>query len=136
MTTAADPGRSPPSAEIPGFPGGASADALLVSDSLVTADLWGHPSHGVLRLPWYAARLSSGVMSAVTAPEFVADAGAVAVMDAHDGVGQVVIDRACTRLSHVPKRTASASWLSATPTTSVPPPTGPEGWPRPDASGF
>ena len=33
-------------------------DARLVSDSLVTADLWGHPSHGMLRLPWYAARLA------------------------------------------------------------------------------
>ena len=30
-------------------------DAALVSDSLVTADLWGHPSHGMLRLTWYVA---------------------------------------------------------------------------------
>ena len=35
-------------------------DARLVSDSLVTSDLWGHPSHGMLRLPWYVARLRSG----------------------------------------------------------------------------
>ena len=34
-----------------------AADAELVLDSLVQADLWGHQSHGVLRLPWYAARL-------------------------------------------------------------------------------
>ncbi len=27
------------------------SDASLVSDSLVTADMWGHPSHGMLRLP-------------------------------------------------------------------------------------
>lgn len=27
-----------------------AADAHLVGDSLVQADLWGHPSHGVLRL--------------------------------------------------------------------------------------
>ena len=32
-------------------------DAFLVADSLVQADLWGHQSHGVLRLPWYVARL-------------------------------------------------------------------------------
>ena len=31
-------------------------DAALVADSLVQADLWGHQSHGFLRLPWYAAR--------------------------------------------------------------------------------
>lgn len=72
------------------------ADARLVSDSLVTADLWGHPSHGMLRLPWYVARLRSGVMQAVTREEVLVDAGAVAVLDGHDGVGQVITDRACT----------------------------------------
>ena len=34
-----------------------SADARLLADSLVTAELWGHSSHGMLRLPWYRARL-------------------------------------------------------------------------------
>src|SRR3712207_2994564 len=43
-------------------------DAALVADSLVQADLWGHSSHGLLRLPWYAARLRSGAMRAVTEP--------------------------------------------------------------------
>ena len=71
-------------------------DAHLVSDSLVTADMWGHPSHGMLRLPWYVARLRSGVMQAVTSEELIIDAGAVAVMDGHEGVGQVITDRACT----------------------------------------
>lgn len=66
------------------------ADAALVSDSLVQADLWGHQSHGVLRTGWYLARLQSGVMKAVTEPKMVVDAGAVAVVDAQDGVGQVV----------------------------------------------
>ncbi|MET0711261.1 MAG: hypothetical protein ABWZ30_01985 [Jiangellaceae bacterium] len=28
-------------------------DARLVSESPVTSDMWGHPSHGMLRLPWY-----------------------------------------------------------------------------------
>jgi LDH2 family malate/lactate/ureidoglycolate dehydrogenase len=70
-------------------------DAHLVSDSLVTADAWGHPSHGMLRLGWYAARLQSGAMSPVTVPDLVVDGGAVAVLDGRDGVGQVVTDRAC-----------------------------------------
>ena len=34
-------------------------DGALVADSLVQADLWGHQSHGFLRLPWYAARIRS-----------------------------------------------------------------------------
>ena len=43
-------------------------DARLVADTLVQADLWGHQSHGVLRLPWYLARLKAGVCTAVAAP--------------------------------------------------------------------
>jgi len=69
-------------------------DAALVADTLVQADLWGHQSHGVMRLPWYARRLQSGAMHAVTRPETIVDAGAVAVIDGHDGIGQVLAARA------------------------------------------
>jgi LDH2 family malate/lactate/ureidoglycolate dehydrogenase len=65
-------------------------DAHLVSHSLVTAELWGHSSHGMLRLPWYVERLRSGVMSAVTQSEVVVDSGAVVVLDGHHGIGQVL----------------------------------------------
>jgi LDH2 family malate/lactate/ureidoglycolate dehydrogenase len=70
------------------------ADARLVADTLVQADLWGHQSHGVLRLGWYLDRLRHGVMYRVTTPEFVVDAGAIAVIDGHHGVGQVLAMRA------------------------------------------
>lgn len=72
-------------------------EAWLVADSLVVADVWGHESHGMLRLAWYAARLRSGAMTAITKPEFVSDNGAVAVLDGCDGVGQVVTDLACAQ---------------------------------------
>jgi LDH2 family malate/lactate/ureidoglycolate dehydrogenase len=67
-----------------------AADADLLADTLVQADLWGHQSHGVLRTGWYLARLESGAMKAATQPKFVVDAGAVAVIDGQDGVGQVI----------------------------------------------
>ena len=70
------------------------ADARLVADTLVQADLWGHQSHGVLRLGWYLDRIRNGVMKPVTTPEFVVDAGAVAVIDGHDGVGHVLTELA------------------------------------------
>ncbi|MDB6170046.1 MAG: putative oxidoreductase YbiC [Verrucomicrobia bacterium] len=70
------------------------SDARLVADSLVQADLWGHQSHGVMRLPWYTARIRTGVMRAVTQCELVVNAGAVAVLDGHDGIGQVVAEKA------------------------------------------
>ena len=66
------------------------ADAHRIADSLVQADLWGHQSHGVLRLDWYRARVLAGMMKARTEPTFVTDVGAVAVIDGHDGVGQVL----------------------------------------------
>ncbi|MCS0505035.1 Ldh family oxidoreductase [Ancylobacter mangrovi] len=69
-------------------------DARLVADTLVQADLWGHQSHGVMRLPWYAARLRAGVVAPAAAPERVVDAGAICVVDGHDGMGQVLTARA------------------------------------------
>jgi LDH2 family malate/lactate/ureidoglycolate dehydrogenase len=65
-------------------------DARLVADTLVQSDLWGHQSHGVLRLGWYFDRIRNGVMKPVTTPEFIVDAGSVAVIDGHDGVGHVL----------------------------------------------
>ena len=69
-------------------------DGALVADSLVQADLWGHQSHGVLRLPWYAARLRSGAMSARTEPAVLNDTGPLVALDGRDGIGQVLADRA------------------------------------------
>jgi len=69
-------------------------DAELVADSLVRADLWGHSSHGVMRAPWYIDRIRSGVMTPVTDPEVVVDAGAISVVNGRDGVGQVIAKRA------------------------------------------
>ncbi|TDD87142.1 Ldh family oxidoreductase [Actinomadura rubrisoli] len=69
-------------------------DARLVADSLVQADLWGHQSHGVLRVGWYVDRIRSGVMAGETKVEIGSGTGAVATMDGRDGVGQVIAARA------------------------------------------
>jgi LDH2 family malate/lactate/ureidoglycolate dehydrogenase len=66
-----------------------AADSDWIAGTLVAADLWGHPSHGTMRAPWYLARLRSGAMQRVTAPGWPVDAGAVGLMDAADGIGQV-----------------------------------------------
>lgn len=70
------------------------ADAVLVAESLVTSDMWGHPSHGLLRLPWYVARVRSGAMTAVTEVRHLNTFGAVTVLDGRDGIGQVIINHA------------------------------------------
>src|SRR3954469_12826532 len=71
-------------------------DAALVADSLAQADLWGHQSHGVLRLPWYVARLRSGAMTSRTDPEVLSDTGPLVLLDGRDGIGQVLTERART----------------------------------------
>jgi LDH2 family malate/lactate/ureidoglycolate dehydrogenase len=71
-----------------------SADAGLVADSLVAAELWGHASHGMLRLPWYIERLRTGAMKAVTECAFVTDTGSLVVIDGQDGIGQVLASKA------------------------------------------
>ena len=69
-------------------------DAHLLADSLVVAELWGHSSHGMLRLPWYVERLRSGAMKAVTQAVVAQDNGAVVVLDGQDGIGQVLTAQA------------------------------------------
>lgn len=84
------------------------SDAHLLSDSLVAAELWGHSSHGMLRLPWYVERLRSGVMKAVNCSETVIDQGALVVIDGHDGIGQVLTTQA-TRIGIERARTHGVS---------------------------
>lgn len=71
-----------------------ATDAHLLADSLVEAELWGHSSHGMLRLPWYVERLRSGAMSAVTNSVFAVDNGSIVVLDGMHGIGQVLTDQA------------------------------------------
>ena len=69
--------------------GVAPSESGLVAETLVSADLWGHASHGVMRAPWYLARLRSGAMARAAVPAWQVDAGAVGLLDAADGIGQV-----------------------------------------------
>jgi LDH2 family malate/lactate/ureidoglycolate dehydrogenase len=66
------------------------SEARLCAEALVQADLWGHQSHGVMRLSWYAARLKTGVCDPRAKPELVIDGSALALIDGHDAMGPVV----------------------------------------------
>ena len=70
--------------------GVADEAARLLADTLVQADLWGHQSHGVMRLFWYAKRIRSGATRANATPLIDGGLGAIAAMDGQGGVGQVV----------------------------------------------
>ena len=79
--------------EVEGVP---AEDAQLLAGCLVEAELWGHPSHGLLRLSWYVARIRSGVVDPAAKAETVVDRGTVVVLDGHEGLGHVLAAHAAT----------------------------------------
>ena len=63
--------------------------AATVAGSLVETNLRGVDSHGVLRVPIYVERLRKGLLNHDPEPFVVSEDGAVAVVDADGGPGQV-----------------------------------------------
>lgn len=77
--------------------GARGADARLVADHLVDANLAGHDSHGVSRVPQYIAAIQSGQIDVAASPRVVAEFPAGAVIDGQLGFGQVVTHHAQLR---------------------------------------
>jgi len=66
-------------------------DARICADVLITADKRGIDSHGIGRLkPIYYDRIKAGIQSPKTDIEIVKDGPATAVIDGHNGMGQVI----------------------------------------------
>jgi LDH2 family malate/lactate/ureidoglycolate dehydrogenase len=65
------------------------ADASLLAGSLVTADLRGVHSHGVLRVPEYVDKLTAGGVNPTGRPRVVSDNGAALVIDGDNSMGQI-----------------------------------------------
>lgn len=65
------------------------ADAQLLADSLVFADLGGIHSHGVLRLPEYVGKLTVDGVDPRGRPQVVREMGACLVVDRHNSMGQI-----------------------------------------------
>lgn len=64
--------------------------ARKVAESLVDADLHGHTSHGVLRIPTYGQMVEDGVLVPDASPTLVRENGATAVLDGKGTYGQIV----------------------------------------------
>src|SRR5262245_30298689 len=69
--------------------GMAPADALLLADSLIAADLGGVHSHGVLRVPEYVVKLTSGGVNPRGRPRIVREFGGCLVVDGDNSMGQI-----------------------------------------------
>lgn len=70
--------------------GSDGAEAAAVARRLVDANLAGHDSHGVIRLPRYIRDLADGGVIANRHATVVLDTGAIVVVDGNNGFGQVV----------------------------------------------
>ena len=65
------------------------ADASLLADSLVQADLRGIHSHGVIRVPDYVAKLTREGVNPRGKPRVVSQTGGAIVVDGDDAMGQI-----------------------------------------------
>lgn len=78
---------------------GAGAETVeAVADSLVAAELRGHPSHGVQLLPSYVAWAAHGDLDPTAEPEIVAEREGAAFVDGNHSFGHPV-GREATRLA-------------------------------------
>jgi hydroxycarboxylate dehydrogenase B len=81
-------------AAIFGAAGCSPTESELIATELVGANLTGHDSHGVVRVPLYVDWMRAGWVSADRTAEVVTDGGAFAVLDGHQGFGQTVATQA------------------------------------------
>ena len=65
------------------------ATAAYLAYSLVTNDLVGHDSHGVIRIPYYLGLVKDGTLFPAVEPTLLQDAPALAVVDGQWTYGQV-----------------------------------------------
>ncbi len=66
------------------------ADAFLVADALIDADLRGVSTHGLVRFPIYVTRVRKGLVNARPNMQVVRSRGSTLVLDGDNGFGQVV----------------------------------------------
>lgn len=63
--------------------------ARITTDSMILADLRGVKSHGIVRLPTYIERIEKGVTVLNAPMKYERNMGAVALLDAANGLGQI-----------------------------------------------
>ena len=66
-----------------------AADAALLADTLVTADLRGCHSHGLLRVPEYVKKLTGGGVDPKGRPRVVSERAAALVVNGGNSMGQI-----------------------------------------------
>lgn len=88
------------------------ADAAVVTDNLLQADLRGHPSHGISRLRVYCNRIRDGFVATDPVIKVINETPAAFHLDGGHGMGAVVADEAM-RMCVKKARTSGIAMCSA-----------------------
>ena len=86
-----------------------AADARLVAETLVAANLRGVDSHGVVRLPHYATRLRNGTVKARPSISARKTGPSAAVVEGDAGMGQLVAVRAMSEAISLARESGSGA---------------------------
>lgn len=84
-------------------------EAQRVAHSLILANLMGHDSHGVIRIPMYVERIQEGLFQAGQKIQLIREADASAVVDGGQGFGQTV----CMQAMQLAMKKAKARSIGA-----------------------
>ncbi len=87
--------------------GSAEAEADLVADHLVQANLAGHDSHGIGMMPAYVRHLQAGLVVPNTRVKLVNDGGATLMFDGARGYGRPVAGEAMAAAPRPPESAAA-----------------------------
>ncbi|MFM7624243.1 MAG: Ldh family oxidoreductase [Actinomycetota bacterium] len=62
-------------------------NAAKTARAIVTSDVWGNPSHGLMRLPFYLQRITKGGVNPDAELKVISQRGAITSFDGEDGLG-------------------------------------------------
>jgi L-2-hydroxycarboxylate dehydrogenase (NAD+) len=88
------------------------ADARILADLMVEADLRGSDTHGVIRLPLYVRRLRAGGINGSPNIRVISERASTALIDGDNGMGHLVMRRAAELAIEKAKATG-IGWVGA-----------------------
>src|SRR5690349_9022989 len=87
-------------------------DAQAIAELMTRADVNGSEGHGVFRLPQYIRRIKGGAVNVRPNIRGERQAGAMALVNADNGMGHLVMKYA-TQIAIEKAKTASVAWVGA-----------------------
>ena len=88
------------------------ADAKILAELMVEADLRGSDTHGVIRLPIYVRRIRAGGVNPTPDIRVVSERPSAALVDGDNGMGHLVMRRA-TQLAIEKAKATGIGWVGA-----------------------